>query len=385
LIWYTIESLKKAGIKNFIVVQGAKKDVEGGLKNYNLGVKIQYIVQPKPKGMGNALWQAKDFAASQFFVLNAERLDGGEHIKKLKIKEQRAKVVLVAQPTNNPRLYGMLKFRGDNVLEIVEKPKPGREPSNLKVAGTYGIPKEFFECYRKVEKRAYDFEDALNLFIKKRGAKMVKTEKENLALKYPWHLFEMNKYLMDKYLSPKIENSAKIAKNVIIEGTVYIGKNTKVFENAVIKGPCYIGENCVIGNNALVREYANLEDNCLIGANAEVTRCIFQNDVHTHSGYFGDSIFDRGCRIGAGTITANVRIDRGEVKSMVKGEKINTGLKSLGVIMGENAKSGINCSLMPGILIGRNSMLGPNSLVMGNVGDGIIFFTEFKKNIKKTA
>lgn len=161
-----------------------------------------------------------------------------------------------------------------------------------------------------------------------------------------------------------------------------MGENVKIFENAVIKGPCYIGDNCVIGNNALIREYTNLENNSIVGANVEVTRCIFQEDVHVHSGFFGDSIFGKGCRIGAGTITANVRIDRGEVKSVVKGEKIGTGLDSLGVIMGENSKSGIHCSLMPGILIGSNCNIWPHSIVFDNIEDGTTFYTEFK-GIKK--
>ena len=201
-------------------------------------------------------------------------------------------------------------------------------------------------------------------------------------LKYPWDLFRTNKLLMDKFLKTEIEKSARISKNVVIEGNVYIGKNTRVFEGAAIKGPCYIGDNCVIGNNALIREYANFENNVLIGALAEVTRSVFQEDIHTHSGYFGDSIFGRGCRLGAGTITANVKIDRGEIKPVVKGEKIKTGLDSLGCIMGENTKTGIHCSLMPGILIGSNCALGPNSVVFENIEDDATFYTEFK-GVKK--
>ncbi len=193
---------------------------------------------------------------------------------------------------------------------------------------------------------------------------------------------QYTKPLIDKYLKSQIAESAKISKNVIIEGKVHIGENTKILENAVIKGPCYVGDNCIIGNNALVREYTNLEDNVMIGANAEVTRCIFQKDVHIHSGYFGDSIFGKGCRVGAGTVTANVRIDREEVKSVVKGEKIGTGLNSLGVIMGENSKTGINCSFMPGILIGSNCVVGPKSVVSENIGDNTVFYSEFK-GIKK--
>jgi len=219
------------------------------------------------------------------------------------------------------------------------------------------LPQKFFEYYKKVPEHQYAFESALDLYAKENEARVVIVKEEPSSFKYPWHLFEVTKFLMDKYLGNK----------------THIGKNAKIYEGAVIKGPCYIGDNCVIGNNSLIREYVNLENDCLIGAFAEVTRSIFQEDIHTHSGYFGDSIFGKGCRLGAGTITANVRIDRGEIKSAVKEEKINTGLTSLGCIMGENTKTGVHCSLMPGVLIGSNCLIWPSSVVSGNIRDNTVF------------
>jgi len=385
LIWYTIESLGKAGIKEVIIVQSPKKDIEEELKNYDFqNLKIKYVIQKTPEGMGNALWQAKNLIESKFFVLNAERVDGGEIIEKLKVKSQKSKVVLVGQHTNNPQLFGIMKIRGDRVLEIIEKPKKGKEPSNVRVVGVYLLPPDFFENYQKVKKEKYDFEETLSNYMKKNEVKLAflwKSEKEIPPLKYPWHLFLVEKYLMDKYLDSKISKSARIGKNAIIEGKVYIAENVKIFENAVIKGPCYIADGCVIGNNSLIREYVNLENDVLIGANAEVKNCIFEEDIHIHSGYFGDSIFGSGCKLGAGAITANIKINRDEIKSVIKEEKIKTGLNSLGCIMGENTKTGIRCSFMPGVLIGSNCNIGPNSIVFKNIEDNLTFYTRqsFKK------
>jgi len=324
--------------------------------------------------------------------LNAERIDGGEIIEKLKNNlsprfggGQKSKIILIGQQTNNPRLYGIMRIKENRVLEIVEKPKKGKEPSNVKVVGIYLLEPGFFKIYQGVKKGIYDFENALCQYMKKNKVPFIflkKVERETPSLKYPWHLFSVTKYLMANFLKNEISKSAKIAKNVVIRDNVYIGKNTKIFEGAMIKGPCYIGENCVVGNNSLIREDANLENNVLIGAFAEVSRSIFQEDVHTHSGYFGDSIFGKGCRLGAGTITANVRIDRGEIKSTVKEEKIGTGLDSLGCIMGENTKTGIHCSFMPGVSVGSNCQIGPNSVIFENIEDNNNFYSEFKR-IKK--
>lgn len=128
----------------------------------------------------------------------------------------------------------------------------------------------------------------------------------------------------------------------------------------------------------MIRDYTNLENDVVIGAFAEVTRSVFQNRTHTHSGYFGDSIFGKNCRIGAGTITANVKINREEIKTTVKGEKILTGLQSLGCIIGDNTKIGIHTSFMPGVLIGSNCIIGPKSLVKDNLEDNSEFWPALK-------
>jgi len=392
LIWYTIESLEKAGVKDIIIVQGPQKDVEEEFRCYaagsRRGFKIRYVVQSEPKGMGSAILQAENLIKGPFFVLDPYHFEAEEILTEMIDKSQKTKsnLILLGRETNKPWNYGLLKLDKDKAIDLIEKPERGKEPSNIRIVGVYFLPKDFFGYYKRVKECMYAFEDALKLYMEEKDTRVLIIEKETPSLKYPWHLFKTNNLLMDKYLEAQISKTAKIAKNVVIEGDVYIGENVRIFENAVIKGPCYIGDSCVIGNNSLIREYTNLENKVLIGALAEVTRCIFQEDVHTHSGYFGDSIFGKGCRLGAGTITANVRIDRGEIlaKSKIKNQisKINTGLDSLGIIMGENSKTGINCSLMPGVLIGSNCNIGPNSVVFENIEDNTTFYTEFK-GIKK--
>ncbi|MFA4998478.1 MAG: bifunctional sugar-1-phosphate nucleotidylyltransferase/acetyltransferase [Candidatus Paceibacterota bacterium] len=380
LIWYTIEGLKKSGIKNIIIVQGKSKSVEEELKNYDLGADVKYAIQAEPKGMGDAILKAKDLLEDKFFVLNAERFDADDFIKPIleKQKSSSAGVVLSGAKTLTPWLFGVLELDGDKAKNIVEKPEKGKEPSDIRVIGVYLLSKEFLSYCQRVPENMYAFEDSLRLYIKEKEVRVVVFDKEPSSLKYPWHLFGAVEYLMDRYLlKTKISKTAKIAKSAVLQGNIHIGENVKVFENAVIKGPCYIGDNSVVGNNILVRHYSNLENNSLIGTNVEIARSIFQEGVHCHSGFFGDSILGKGCRVGAGTVAANVRIDRGEVRAMVKEERIGTGLDSFGFVMGDNSKIGINCSLMPGVLIGSNCLVGPASVIFENIEDNTNFYTEF--------
>ena len=157
LICYTIESLKKAGIKDIIVVQGPEKDIEGELKNYDLGINIKYVIQAEPKGMGNALWQVKNLLKGRFLILNAERVDIDEILNLHppaggSIFNSKVKSVLFGQKTESPQFFGMARFKEDRILEIIEKPRKGKEPSNIRIVGIYLLEPSFFEIYKRVVK-----------------------------------------------------------------------------------------------------------------------------------------------------------------------------------------------------------------------------------------
>ncbi len=384
LIWYTINALNEAGVAEIIVIQGKKRDIEEELKKYPLAAKkIQYVIQPEPAGIGDALLRAKESLRGQFFVLWAHQIDCRENVKNM-IKESAktgAKTVLVGQITKTAWLYGIARLDGGLVKEIVEKPQAGQEPSDIRIVGTYLLDELLIPYFEKTANDSYDFEKTLSLYMTDNDARIVMIDKDYKAasLKYPWHFFNLNKYLFDKFLTKKnIAKTAQIAKTAVIEGNVIIGNNVKVFEGAVVKGPSYIGPDSVIGNNSIVRDYCNLENKAVVGALCETARVIFQPDVHVHSGYYGDSIFATGCRSGAGTITANVRLDRGEIKVKTKKEsegvkkivELETGLKALGVIAGEKARIGVGATFMPGVLVGKNCFMGPKSLIKDNLEDG---------------
>lgn len=387
IIQWTVESVKKAGIKDLVIIQSPKRDIESELGDGSkFGVKIKYEIQKKAIGMGGAVMLAEKYISENFFVMNADNFNAEKLVPLLlkKQKETRAKMVLIGRKTNTPWIFGILKINKDKVISIIEKPKKGREPSDIKVVGIYLLPKDFFAYHKRVKEQMYSFEDAINLYAKEKDARVVLTELNLPSLKYPWDLFSVSKIVINKEIKKSsISKKAKIFPKAIIKGKVIICEGVRIYENAVVNGPCYIGKNVIIGNNSVIRDYTNLEDDVLIGANAEVARSVFQDDVHMHSGFIGDSIIDQNCRIGAGVISANVRIDRREIKSIIKNKKINTGKKSLGVIIGEKSFLGINASVMPGVLIGSNCLIGPNSVLKENIKSNIVCYSEFKNIVKK--
>lgn len=366
---WALESLRRAGVREAIIVQRPDRDVETALEGHPIDLDVRTVIQAEPRGMGDALLSAREHLDKPFLLVHAHQIDADRWLAAMQRQreEHNASVVLAGRPTDRPSQYGMLAFDGDSVSGIVEKPHPEDAPSNVRALGLYWLEPDFLEVLAETAAHEYAFEDALDRYLKTHEARAVVESSPSPSLKYPWDLFELNRRLMDRNLQAHRAESAWVSPSAHVEGDVFVGENVKIFEYAVVKGPCYIGDDCVVGTHSLVREHTDLEPGTVIGAHAEVARCLFQTGASTHSGYFGDSIFDREARAGAGTVTANVTVHRSEVKSTVKGERVRTGRTSFGAVVGEDTQLGINVSTMPGVLIGSRSFVAPGITVDNDV------------------
>ncbi len=386
LIVWTLEALERAGVTEALIVQAPHRAIERELAAFDPPSKldVRYAIQQGPKGMGDALLGVKSLLDEQFFVLHAHQFTADRWMAALlqKSLETGAALVLAGKSTQEPWKYGILRLEGDRALSLIEKPSAEQAPSDVRVVGVYLLPREFLSYLERVEAHHYSFEDALALYIKEHDVRVVVQDAPSVSLKYPWDLFDAVRLLMDAQLKPYRASTAQIHPMAIIEDPVYIGENVRIYEYAVIKGPCYIGDGCVIGTGAIVREYCDLEPGVTVGAHAEVARCLFQQGASTHSGYFGDSIFDRGARAGAGTVTANVKVHRDEIRPVVKGQRVPTGRRSLGAMVGADTQLGIGVLTMPGVLIGARSFVGPGTVVDENVPSDTRCYLKQEKIIK---
>jgi len=379
LIAYLIDDLRKAGIKDIIIVQSSKRDIEKELQDKSL----KYVTQKSPIGTGDSLLAAEKFIKSdQFLALNAE--DVKSQIKPLlaSFKKSRNKLILFASRTKTPWLYGILKLEKNKVVEIVEKPKSGQEPSNLKNDNVFLLPKSFFGYLEKVPPHPFSLIQALNLYAKENTIEAMVVKGETSSLKFPWHVFSLLKSRTENLKSFK-GKSVVIGKNVVILGPVFINQGTRIGANTVIHGPCYIGKNCQIGDSNVFRGPVNFEDNVKTGAFFEIKNSLVGQGTHFHSGYLADSLVGANCRVGGGFISANRRIDRKNIFSTVKKEKVDTDLTYFGAAIGNNTKIGVGVGVMPGVFIGSDSIVGPGSMVFENIPDNSIFYQKFKGIVKK--
>jgi len=187
---------------------------------------------------------------------------------------------------------------------------------------------------------------------------------------HPWSLLDANEAILKQHekKKPKIAAGATVEKGATLKGYVSVGKGTLIRSGAYIEGPVVIGENCSIGPNCYIRPFTSIGNGCKVGNAVEVKNSILmEHAVISHISYCADSVIGRNANLGAGTITANLRHDNGNVKSMAKNEPIDTGRRKFGTIIGDGAKTGIHTSIYPGRKIWPGNTTVPGEVVRKDV------------------
>ncbi len=156
---------------------------------------------------------------------------------------------------------------------------------------------------------------------------------------------------------------------------IWIADSARVAQSASITGPCIIGRGAEIRHCAFIRGNALVGDHAVVGNSTELKNAILFNRVQVpHYNYVGDSILGYRAHMGAGSITSNVKSDKRLVEVRIsEEERILTGLKKFGALIGDHVEIGCGCVLNPGTVIGRNSNIYPLSSVRGFVPGGSIY------------
>lgn len=155
---------------------------------------------------------------------------------------------------------------------------------------------------------------------------------------------------------------------------IWISKGAKVAPNAAISGPTIIMEGSEIRQCAFIRGSALVGRDAVVGNSTELKNCILFDKVQVpHFNYIGDSILGYRSHTGAGAVTSNVKSDKTLVTVNINGERVETGLKKFGAILGDNVEVGCNSVLNPGTVIGKNTNIYPLSSVRGYIPENSIF------------
>lgn len=389
LIVHQVNAAKSAGLKDFIIVTNKNnmpliRDAVSGIK----GINAAFVNQVKAAGMADALLTASPLIKTAPFILVSSNDIFDISAYRSLLKAYAANPVYVAYLTAYrvkdyfPGGYLKVNSKGE-VKHIVEKPPRGKEPSDLVniVLHLHTAPQRLFKLLETTKSTSDDvYEKTLAKIASAAGVKAVPYSGKWQSIKYPWHILDAMDYFAS-VAGPYISKKAIVSDRAVITGAVYIADGARVFEGAVIRGPSYVGPKAVIGNNVLIRN-SSIGAGTVIGFNTEIKHSYIGSNCWFHSNYAGDSVIEPECAFGAGTITANFRLDEGNVHMLVGKNKVDSGHDKLGVIIGRGTKVGVNTSIMPGIRIGSNSFISPhiclnhdvdsNSIVLQQQGNLIV-------------
>jgi len=170
---------------------------------------------------------------------------------------------------------------------------------------------------------------------------------------------------LDEYIAAQFE-SGRMKGNYHDKSDIFVGNNTTIVEGARIEGPAIIGKNCTIGHGAYIRGGCVIGDNVRIGHAVEVKHSIILSDAAiAHFNYVGDSIIGNHVNVSAGAVCANFRLDKKQIVVKMSDQRIETGLKKLGAIVGDGSNVGVNAVLNPGTILGKDCVVYPLTNVRG--------------------
>lgn len=189
------------------------------------------------------------------------------------------------------------------------------------------------------------------------------------SVEYPWEaLPKIKDFIIElgKTLDPEIYEQR--GENI------WVAKSATVFPSAYLGGPLIICEDAEVRHCAFIRGSAIVGKGAVVGNSTELKNSILFDGVQVpHYNYIGDSILGYKAHTGAGTITSNLKSDKSLVTVLCEDEKVETGVKKFGAMLGDHVEVGCNSVLNPGSVVGRNTNVYPLSFVRGYVSENSIY------------
>ena len=186
---------------------------------------------------------------------------------------------------------------------------------------------------------------------------------------YPWEVLpKISSFILELGATLSEDEYEKRGENV------WVAKSAKVAPTAFINGPAIIGKDAEVRHCAFIRGNAIVGEGAVVGNSTELKNVILFNKVQVpHYNYVGDSVLGYKSHMGAGSITSNVKSDKKLVVVKAGDEKIETGMKKFGAMLGDEVEVGCGSVLNPGTVVGNHSNIYPLSSVRGFVRANSIY------------
>jgi len=183
-------------------------------------------------------------------------------------------------------------------------------------------------------------------------------------LAYPWQFLNaVQSVLNNEVTGIRISPKATVAKSSVIYGPCIIEDDVTIDDFCKIVGPTYIGTNSFIGMSSLIRN-SMLGVNTKIGFNCEIGKTYFEGHARiSHQNVILDSIIGKNVWFGGYSGTANVLLDRKNVRYQIDDKLIDTGTDHFGAVVGNNCTIGASVIILPGRQVLPKSVIQAGTIV----------------------
>ncbi|UPW02354.1 sugar phosphate nucleotidyltransferase [Halorussus gelatinilyticus] len=354
---HAADAAVRAGADELVFVVGYEADaVREYFGEEYAGIPVEYAVQHEQAGTADAVRAAREHLDGAFAVLNGDNLYDPAGVERLFAAGPSVGAHRVADPTS----YGVLSTDGETVTDIVEK--PADPPTDLANTGAYVFPAEAREWLDvpASERGEHEITDVLARTIAEHEVTAVEIDRW-LDVGRPWELLAANEWKLGE-LERDVRGS--VHENADLRGDVVVEEGASIDAGVVIEGPALVRSGASVGPNAYVRGATLVGEDAHVGHGVEVKNSVLMAGATVgHLSYVGDSVLGRNVNFGAGTTVANLRHDDQPVKLTVKGERVSTDRRKFGVVVGDEAKTGINVALNAGTKLSPGVGIAPGETV----------------------
>lgn len=357
LLAHVLDTAVEAGASRFLIVIGYYGDrVRAHFGDEYRGVPITYATQESQVGTADAVKAARPMLEeAPFAVLNGDSIygpgmidlyAGGPAIGTIRV--------------DDPHQYGVVELDGEQVTRVIEK--PADPPSDRVSIGAYSFPAAALDWLDvgESERGEYELTDVLARAYQERSVRAVTFDRW-LDVGRPWELLAGNEWKLGE-LTHGIDG--EVHDDATLSGPVVVESGATIHSGVTIEGPVLVRSDASVGPNAYLRGATVIGPGVEVGHAVEIKNSVVMADTAIpHLSYVGDSVIGRSVNLGAGTITANLRHDDEPIKMTVKDERVSTGRRKFGVVMGDKAKTGINTSINAGVVLSTGACTKPGESV----------------------
>lgn len=324
------------------------------------GIRLHYVEQTEQLGTGHAVTQARDLMRDRFLVMNGDDLYARKDIEGC----LQQPYSLLGMPVEDPRQFGVLTVENGLVKDLIEKPE--HPASNLTSVGMYVFDRHIFEILESIPKSPrgeYEVTDAVKRLAQQADVHCHVSTEYWIPVGFPWSLLNANDFLLEqRFEEPR--HAGVIEPDVVIEGTVSLGKHSIIRQGTRIQGNLWVGEHCVIGSSCHLTGNTSIGNHSYISMANSIKNSVIDQYVRIEPFCnVSHSVLGEHCVIHSGAVTMSAPIATKNVTSVVKGQEIDTGREQFGVVLAAHARLHPHVVTYPGVKIGPETAIPAGTVI----------------------